>query len=53
MQIYVNLLTCANSRYRSEIFITRVVTTKVIWYCIQLESTKCFKIYDMFFIILN
>ena len=37
--------------YRTEISTTIVVMAKVGWYCIWRESTKWFKIYDIFFII--
>ena len=38
------------SSYRTEILTASVVTAKVGWYSIWLESTQCFKIYDFFII---
>ena len=41
------------SSYRTEIFTTSVVTSKVGWYCIWPETTKWLKINDIFPIIFD
>ena len=39
--------------YPNKFFTTSEVTTKVCWYCIRPESTKWFKMYDIFSIIID